>query len=365
MKANRDPEAATKARLRLAAFILAAAIVVAALALVVRSLARKTPGASEAEPTPVAVMLVEKRHASEEVRLVGKVEPIRDVTVAVEIGGRYIAVPSDVGDSVDAGDILVKIDDSVPKAAKARAEAEFQDSRRELGRLENLLKRGAVSESAVDSARTRLALAEGALAEAEAWLAKCSVTSPIAGRIEEKYIETGEYALDGNSAFRIADLSRVKVVVYVPERDIASVRKGDKMTFSVIAMPKTQFEGEVTFAARAADDMNHAFRVELAADNSDGALKGGMIADVTLRRQTKELVAEIPFTAVLPRKGEHIVFLHEDGRAVRRTVRIHAMVGEHALISSGLEPGEQLVVQGQKFLQDGRAVTVAEGAGER
>jgi membrane fusion protein (multidrug efflux system) len=364
---NEKAEAGRKAhgKLLLVGVALVAGIVLLTTVLIVKGLKKKKPDASPTELTPVAIMAVDKRYAEEEVRMVGKIEPIRDVTVAVEIAGRYTEMPSDVGDEVKKGDVLVKIDDSLPRAALIRAEAEFDDSKRELGRLESLFKKGAVSESAVDAAKTRHAVARGSRDEASAWLAKSTVTSPISGRVEEKYIEVGEYALDGNRAFRVADLSEVKVVVYMPERDVVSVKKGDTLRFSVLAVPGKNLEGKVSFVASAAEAHNHAFRVELLAANQDGLLKGGMIADVTLGRKTQEEVAKIPFTAVLPRKGEHIVFLHENGRAVRRTVRIHSMAGESALISTGLEGGEQLVIEGQKFLQDGRAVSLVEEGQEQ
>jgi len=351
---NRDSGLLLKRWIRL----LIMGIVLVAAALAFRKLMKPAKLDQPMEPVYVSVLEIARTHAEERVAFAGTIEPIRDVIVSVEIAGRYTEMPVDVGSDVKEGDVLIKIEDSISKAAYERADAERIEAEKDLQRVSELGEKGGVSASVVDAAAARNRRAQAGVKEAEAWLAKCKVTSPIAGRVEERYVEPGEYALDGNRVFRIADLSKVKVIIFVPEADITDVKEGDTVSFSVSAYPDEVFDGDVTFVARAGDEWNHAFRVELTAENSSGKLRGGMIADVVIRRATKELVAEIPFTAVLPRKGEHIVYLWKDGRAVRRTVRIHAQAGENALISSGLEDGEYVVVEGQKFLQDGKRVVV-------
>lgn len=338
-------------------------IVVAIAALIVKGRLKGEQEVKAAEPTPIAVMTVKKEIATESVTFSGRVVPVRDVMVATEIPGRFLEMPVDVGSVVKAGDLLIKIDDALQIAAMARAAAEFGDAERELKRAEKLAKTGAVSTSILESAGTRMVIASAGRDEAAARLRKCSLTSPIDGRVEERFVETGEYAGDGNIAFRVADMSQVKVIVFVPEADIVDVEPGKTMKFSVGAYPESRFEGKVVFAARAVDAVKHSFRVELLAENSDGRLLGGMIASVTLERSTHQPVVEIPFVALLARKGEHIVFTCESDRAVRKTVRIHALAGESALISKGLSDGEMLIVEGQRSLQDGKPVQVEGDAG--
>ena len=308
------------------------------------------------EPVHVVVRAVDLKVATEYLSFVGKVEPVRDVLVAAETGGRFLDMPVDVGAQVKAGDLLIRIDDSLQKSAMIRAKAEHADAGRELERSTKLSGKGAVSRSVLEAAGKRMQFAEAGLQDAKARLAKCALKSPIDGRVEERFVEPGEYAKDGDVAFRVADMSKAKVVVYIPEGNVTDVKEGGTMRFTVGAVPETKFEGKVTFVARSGDLMNHAFRVEVSVDNPKGSLRGGMIADVVMERSSSKPVIEIPFTAVLPRKGNHIVFVWEQGRAVRKTVRIHSLAEKNALISSGLSEGEMLIIEGQRFLQDGKRV---------
>lgn len=333
-------------------------IIFAGAALATKTLLKETLVPVPVAPTNVSVVEVKLAPASEFVSFSGRIEAVRDVMVATEMPGRFTEMPVDVGSIVQSGNVLIKIDDALARSSLARAVAEFEDAKREFGRLKILAETGAVSQSLLDSAETRMQLAQAGKDEAEVLLQKCTLTSPVSGRVEERFVEPGEYAGDGNIAFRIADISKVKIVAYFPGRDIVDVNKGEEMRFTVSAFPDETFTGNVAFTGMAANPDKNAFRVEILADNDSGRLRAGMLANVVLERKTKTPVVRIPFSAVLPRKGEHIVFVWEYGAAVRKTVRIHSLAAESALISSGLENGERLIIEGQRFLQDGTRVLV-------
>jgi len=76
-------------------------------------------------------------------------------------------------------------------------------------------------------------------------------------------------------------------------------------------------------------------------------------------------IIAIPLAAILPRKGEHLVFVAQNGRALRRRVQIDALIGHEAVLSEGLNPGERLIVEGHRGLQDGLPVEVVEPAEPR
>jgi multidrug efflux pump subunit AcrA (membrane-fusion protein) len=88
----------------------------------------------------------------------------------------------------------------------------------------------------------------------------------------------------------------------------------------------------------------------------DSRLRAGMIAEVALVRGVAEQAIVLPLAAVVPHKGDYVVFVVEDGHAVRRLVRIDSFVGHEAVIRSGLSAGERVVIEGQRTLQDGMPV---------
>ena len=129
--------------------------------------------------------------------------------------------------------------------------------------------------------------------------------------------------------------------------------------FTLAALPGREFTGATTFVSSQADRASNAFAAELEADNADGALKAGMIAQVALVRKEREGALVVPLAAVVPRKGEHYVFAAVDGRAVRKRVRIAALTGHEAVLESGVAPGDRIVVEGHRGLQDGMKVAEA------
>lgn len=337
-----------------------AVILLLAAGLALKHVFHRPPGAAESVDTPVRTMEVRKAVHQESLVFAGRVFPVQEAVVSAEIAQRIVEVTARLGDQVKKGDLLLRLENSLAKAEVVKASAEAEDASRELARLATLAGSGAVSQSVLDSARKRAEMASAVMVQAEAMMDKCEVRAPIDGRIENRYLEPGEFSGEGKPAFRVADCSRVKVRTYLPEADVVKVEPGDNLVFSVSAYPERQFTGTVCYVSRAAEPGYHSFAVELESDNSEGLLLGGMIADVQLVRASSFPVFRVPFAAVMPRKGVHVVFTAQNGVAVRKTVGVASMTGEYILVSSGLEDGDMVVIEGQRDLQDGRRVEIVE-----
>jgi RND family efflux transporter MFP subunit len=181
------------------------------------------------------------------------------------------------------------------------------------------------------------------------------------GRVEERQVEPGEYVAEGNGVMRVVVLDPLKIEVDVPERDIGAVAPGGKVPFSLANTGDGAWTGTVGFVSAQAHAGSGTFRIELIVPGGAQDLRPGMIVDVQLPRGERTGAVVVPLHAVLPRKGDHIVFLVGDaGRAVSRLVRIDRIIGDSAVLSSGLEPGDRLVVEGQRMLQDGMRLQVSE-----
>ena len=103
---------------------------------------------------------------------------------------------------------------------------------------------------------------------------------------------------------RLVRLDRVKVAFDVPEQAIAGLQPGQEKSFTLAALPGREFAGTATFVSSQADRASNSFPAELEADNTDGALKAGMIAEVILARPERAGAIVVPLAAVVPRKGE-------------------------------------------------------------
>lgn len=314
----------------------------------------------EERAVAVRTVGIELRSVPDTIRLPARIEPMQEARLPAERPGRVVERLVDKGDAVKKGQRLLRVDDRLWKAAQRRAEIEDRDARRDLKRWKELEKTGAVSASDYEAVVRRKESAEIALDEAQVFVDQCEARSPFAGVIVDRYVEVGDYANEGQAVFHLIRLDRVKLAFDVPEQDIGALQPGQELTFTLAALPGREFTGKVAFVSSQAARDSNSFAVELEVDNPDGALKAGMMAQVTMVRRIRDNTAVVPLAAVVPHKGEHYVFVAENGRAVRKRVLIGAMIGSEAVLDSGLSAGERVVVEGHRGLQDGMMLTVAD-----
>jgi membrane fusion protein, multidrug efflux system len=174
--------------------------------------------------------------------------------------------------------------------------------------------------------------------------------------VVDRMVEAGEYVAPGTVAFEVADIDRVKVVVDVPERDVFVVRPGLQVSFEVDALKGRAFTGTVSYVAAAAHPMSNTFRTEVVADNAGQILKPGLIVRVLLTRRTIPQAMTIPIEALVPNKGQYVAYVADKGTAIRRVVQVGPIIGRRAVVETGLRPGENVIVEGQRLVSDGAAV---------
>lgn len=305
---------------------------------------------------PVVTQIVEPRVMDEMLHVPGRLEPLVRAVLSAEQDGLIVELNADKGDAVTKGQLLLRIDGRTWEQVRRRAEVEIRDAEKDVVRWRELREAGAVSATDYEAIQSRRDRAEIAIAEAEVFLSQCEVRSPLDGWVNDRMVEPGEYIGKGQPVFELADTSRLKVAFDVPEKDAPAVKQGMPVSVELAALPGERFSAEVVFVSFLARRENNAYRVEALLENAEGTLKPGMIANVELVRRRREDSLVVPLAAVLPRKGEHVVYVVEKGRAVRHVVQIDAIIGSEAVLRAGLPPGAEVVVDGHRALQDGMRV---------
>ena len=313
------------------------------------------------KPAEVVTVTVRPTSFADILYMPARIEPVSQAEVAVEKPGVVTAIEADRGARVTKGQVLLRLDDRQARLAASQAELEYRTAGDEMKRWEALKPAGGVSDSNYESIRTRCEMAGLTWSNALLFLAKCEVRSPIAGTVDDRHIELGENAADGARVVRVVNIDRVKLTADVPERDIPFVKADQDLTFQTDVLPGAVFTGKVSFVSAAADRMSATFRIEMQADNSDGRLRPGMTATVALTRRMREGVVVLPLGAIIPRKGDHVVFVVSNNAAMRRLVKIDQITGSEAVIGSGLADGEEVAVEGNRTLADGMPVIVRDG----
>jgi RND family efflux transporter MFP subunit len=227
----------------------------------------------------------------------GVVMPNREVILAAKIVGRVEVVKVDEGDLVEAGDILIDIEDAELRAELAAAEARLK--REELNRahmkklaerVQNLYDKNAASAENLDAATFRYAATEelvasagAAMDKARAQLSETKIRAPFSGIIIEKRTEPGDVTSPGEPLLKLEDHGQLKFRTSVQEQDIPLISKGQKISITIDALNDLELEATVTKIIPSGDTSTHEFIVEAALPAQDG-LYPGMFGKATFSR---------------------------------------------------------------------------------
>jgi len=308
----------------------------------------------------VSVVEIKPQTIEDIVSVIGVMAPLVTVSETVEQAGRISAVHFDKGDFVKEGDILISIQKDTYGFRREAAKAHYDKAKSDFKRWEQLKSTGSVSEELLDEKETDMLAAKWTYELANLAYEQCEVKSSISGYVQDRFIDKGEYVSPGDTIAEVKDLSSLKVEINIPEKDIFSVKFGEELTFTVDALDDQAFKGAVTFIAPEADRRTNTFKIELEYDNLQGTLKPGVIVRVRLKRKDFKDAIVVPLSALVVEKGYYIAYTAKDGEAVRNVARLVQIVDSQAVIDSGLEVGDKLIVQGQRMVSDGTKVEIVD-----
>lgn len=315
--------------------------------------ARTTPAA---RATWVEAAKVEPSSASLHLTLPGEVEGSRDAWLASSQGGYVEAVDVEVGQKVEKGDLLFRIDRGLYQARLAQIQAEVKAARREVNRAK---KAGtAIAAFEVDQAHDRLVAAQASQRVAEIQASRASIRAPFDGALAAVELEKGEVASPGSPAARLVVLDPVKVTISVADRDVGLLQAGTEVKVSVDALAEPRL-GEIARILPAADIDTRTFMVEIEVPNEDRALLPGMIARVEVEQALEKDSLLVPQGFLVTKRDANGVFVVEDGVARWRPLDLGPLVRDQVVIDGGLEVGDNIVVVGQRSLADGDAVILS------
>lgn len=308
----------------------------------------------------VRVQTLKPQDLDDIVSIVGVLAPERSVSEPVEESGKVEDVLFEKGDYVTAGDVLLRIESDSYRFRYEQAKALYEKSESDFNRWKKLKETGSVAENVLDEKRTDMQSAKWSYELAKLALDKCVVKASISGVIQDKFVEKGEFVSPGMVVAEIKDLNILKLEVNIPEKDIFSIKQGDVLKFTVDALDNQEFSAKIVFVAPDSDRRSNTFRVELDYDNSAGILKPGVFVRLKLKRKEFKDAIVVPLSSLVVEKGYYIAYTVSDGEVIRNVVRLKQIVDSKAVISSGLEIGDRLIVKGQRLVSDGTLVEIVE-----
>jgi len=308
------------------------------------------------------------------ITLTGEIQARVQTDLSFRVSGRVVARNADVGQHVDAGAVLAKVDPAEPQAdldaanaSVKSAEATLRQAQAAYDRQKSLIDLGFATRSSFDTAQQNLRIAQGSLDQTEAQAASAKdalsysdLQTDKAGVITARYIEVGQVAQAAQPAFTLAVDGPRDAVFNVYESLFFLKPASNRIVLTLVSDPKVRATGHVREVAPAVDPRTGTVRVKLEIDDAPTAMSLGSSVIGSDAFESRK-VAALPWSAAASMDGKLAVWVIDPAsKAVSlRAVQPEAFEKEKLLIREGLKPGEIVVTEGGKFLFPGEIVDIA------
>jgi multidrug resistance efflux pump len=362
------------------------------------------------DAAPVTQGLIE-----EKISRTGDITPSAQVTISSKVQGWVGKINVREGDLVKTGQVLVTLDTREAEATVAQAEASLEAAKArlkqvkataeetvqsqiqqtkanmelaeaDLKRFQDLQERNFISRQQLDEARTKYNVAQAAynlalnslnqrtwendiaLAEAQvnqakatlelnkAQLANLIILSPMNGGITKRFVDPGTMVKDTTPILTLMDLSEMKMVVNVIEKEFIHLQKGQAVKITVTAFPDRVFTGRIEIITPALELQSRTAEIQISIPNPGLVMKPGMFgrAEILLRSNPQAVL--VPIQSLMSEGGQDWLYVLKDDQVARRPVRKGAVRDTVVEILQGIVPGEQVITAGQTALKDGAKV---------
>ena len=325
-------------------------------------------------PSPVVVAAVTQKTVSTQITLIGTTEPIRESTVAAEVTGVVTQFPVTEGQFVEKGALLAAMRDkelrlrlAALQATREQYDARLKMAAIELERYEKLKTTNSIADTEYDKTfynhkaiNSQRLGAEAQIASLEYDLKQKAVQAPFAGFIVEEHTQVGQWLIPGSPVVKLVDLSRIRVMVDVPERHAVKLNADKPAGISLTSLPGQEFKGRISSVLPYGDAGSRTFPVRVELDNPQYRIKAGMEASVTFSLSDTFEALLVPKDAVVTASSGSMVYAALEGKAVPIPVEVLGYYDENVAVKGQLKPGIPVVIRGNERLRPGQPVQITE-----
>lgn len=352
-----------------------------------------------APPATVRVAAVEQGEFAIRAEYVGTLRARSLAELYARTSGPIVEMSVDLGDRVERGQVLARIDPveaeerlvreraslRMAEATVAQRAAALKVAETTNQRVTALYEQQLVSEqdfeaagAALLSAQAQLEVAEAAVAvaranlsAAEVELEKTRIVAPFDGFVGQRFLDVGAFAAANRPVLSVVDLSTIKTTISLVEKDAARIAVGQAAVVTTEAFPGREFEGRLARIASVFDPETNTAEAEVEIANPERRLKPGMFANVYIAYRTEPTALLVPRSALLENERETAVYVAEaageEGLTARRipVVRLGSSArddDDRVAVEGPLAAGDRVITLGQETLRDGSPLQVAGAA---
>ncbi|MBT6074867.1 MAG: efflux RND transporter periplasmic adaptor subunit, partial [Gammaproteobacteria bacterium] len=308
---------------------------------------------------------------TEEESVMGMIYSRASPSLAAEVSGRVIEILADIGDEVDKGQVLVKIDPekytlqfAQSKAEMARLSALLINQELDLKRAEQLFKDSLVSEEMIDRTRAeynalkeQINAAEAQLNNSKRLIEETEIKAPIKSKVSAKNIDVGDFVQTGVIVFELVDTENLRVALSFPEYQNLKLKKG----LSVYLTTPTSIDQliETTIKDIKPDINANSRSITAIVDfENPGSWVPGASTQATIILSTVKNALVLPQLSVVRRSNGNVVYLLNENTVLERSVNTGLEKNGLIQITSGLRKGDIVALDGAGFLTNGSVINI-------
>lgn len=312
---------------------------------------------------PVEVMKIKQDIIQQKIELSGILQPVNTVNIIAEVSGNIISKYKYLGDYVAPKQTMAIVDDVIIKSKYDQAKAQLITARSNL----NIAKQTFLSDSILynnndisefefakskanyNSAKAQYLSATAALNANKKSFNDTRIKSPLKGVVSRDNIDLGTMVVAGNILYRVVDISKLKLEVYIPQEYINLVKVGDSAKIYVSSLNE-KFSGIIKRLSPQADKNTGGFLVEIEVPNKKEKIKAGMTAKTEILISKANNLLAVPEYTVTTKQGKNYIYKIKNGYAQLTEVNVSENFGDKVIIKSGIEINDTIVTVGIKNL---------------
>lgn len=331
---------------------------------------------TQMETISATVHTVQSTAESSEKTYGGEIQSRNSARIATKVMGEIKAIPFDIGESFEPGDLILQIkqeqidaQEEQALAALSEARVAFEQAQKDLQRFEALYKEGSASDKELENARNHLAMSESRMNRAEAkrdeildLKAYTQIRAPYAGVVTAKHMNEGDLASPGMPVISIEEGNSYKLVFTIPETAVSRFSVGQEILIRVPGLANSDIQATLSRINSSGERGSRQFKAEAEINEPNEAIRSGMYAEAVIPTGDNTSVT-IPASSVVSRGQLSGVFaLNSDNIALLRWITLGEETEQGYVVLSGLREGERIVENITGSVYDG--VRISNGSEE-
>ncbi len=319
--------------------------------------AGKGAGARPTKTIPVEVSNPEVGLSASYYVTTATIEPSSDANINSRTSGVVKEILREEGDNVKAGEVLLILDDDDQQLRLKQAEQKLASAEREYKRLNKMKKAGVVSPTEYEAADNAFQVADTEKRLAELALSYTRVSAPFDGRVVWREVDLGAYVGQGQLLYRVMAINPLLVRLHIPANRLGMVAVGQPVELSVDTAGEP-LQATVALVSPIVDPNTGTIKITLSLDDYPQSVRPGDFAQISMVTDKRDNALLLSSVAVIEERGQHYVYVVENGTSKRRSVELGFIMSDKTEIISGITKDDWVVTKGQRNLNDDVKVQV-------